>query len=146
MNEVNPGAQPQANAGAVPTMERTKFCKHCGQTIPEDAVICTQCGRQVEELRQAAPVQAQPQIIINNDNTNTNTNTNNNYGAVPRGREKNKWVALLLCLFLGGIGAHKFYEGKIVMGIIYLFTAGLFGIGVLVDFISLLFKKNPYYV
>ncbi|WP_443965032.1 TM2 domain-containing protein, partial [Ruminococcus sp.] len=105
-----------------------------------------QCGRQVEELRQAAPVQAQPQIIINNDNTNTNTNTNNNYGAVPRGREKNKWVALLLCLFLGGIGAHKFYEGKIVMGIIYLFTAGLFGIGVLVDFISLLFKKNPYYV
>ena len=32
------------------------------------------------------------------------------------------------------------------MGIIYLFTAGLFGIGVLVDFISLLFKKNPYYV
>jgi ribosomal protein L40E len=146
MNEVNPGAQPQANAGAVPTMERTKFCKHCGQKIPEDAVICTQCGRQVEELRQAAPVQAQPQIIINNDNTNTNTNTNNNYGAVPRGREKNKWVALLLCLFLGGIGAHKFYEGKIVMGIIYLFTAGLFGIGVLVDFISLLFKKNPYYV
>ena len=112
MNEVNPGAQPQANAGAVPTMERTKFCKHCGQKIPEDAVICTQCGRQVEELRQAAPVQAQPQIIINNDNTNTNTNTNNNYGAVPRGREKNKWVALLLCLFLGGIGAHKFYEGK----------------------------------
>ena len=77
MNEVNPGAQPQANAGAVPTMERTKFCKHCGQKIPEDAVICTQCGRQVEELRQAAPVQAQPQIIINNDNTNTNTNTNN---------------------------------------------------------------------
>lgn len=146
MNEVNSGAQPQANAGAVPTMERTKFCKHCGQKIPEDAVICTQCGRQVEELRQAAPVQAQPQIIINNDNTNTNTNTNNNYGAVPRGREKNKWVALLLCLFLGGIGAHKFYEGKIVMGIIYLFTAGLFGIGVLVDFISLLFKKNPYYV
>ena len=148
MNEVNPGAQPQANAGAVPTMERTKFCKHCRQKIPEDAVICTQCGRQVEELRQAAPVQAQPQIIINNDNTNTNTNTNtnNNYGAVPRGREKNKWVALLLCLFLGGIGAHKFYEGKIVMGIIYLFTAGLFGIGVLVDFISLLFKKNPYYV
>ena len=39
MNEVNPGAQPQANAGAVPTMERTKFCKHCGQKIPEDAVM-----------------------------------------------------------------------------------------------------------
>ena len=32
---------------------RTKFCKHCGGKIPEDAVVCTLCGRQVEELRQA---------------------------------------------------------------------------------------------
>ena len=45
-----------------------------------------------------------------------------------------------------GTSVSQDYEGKIVMGIIYLFTAGLFGIGVLVDFISLLFKKNPYYV
>lgn len=27
---------------------KTKFCKHCGTQIPEDAVICTACGRQVE--------------------------------------------------------------------------------------------------
>ena len=59
---------------------------------------------------------------------------------------KDKWVAVLLCLFLGGIGAHKFYEGKIGMGILYLFTVGLFGIGWLVDFIVLLMKPNPYYV
>ena len=57
-----------------------------------------------------------------------------------------EWVALLLCLFLGIVGGHKFYEGKIGMGILYIFTLGLAGIGVLVDLIVLLFKPNPYYV
>ena len=32
------------------TTEKTKFCKHCGAKIPEDAVLCTACGRQVEKL------------------------------------------------------------------------------------------------
>lgn len=27
---------------------KTKFCKYCAQKIPEDAVVCTHCGRQVE--------------------------------------------------------------------------------------------------
>jgi len=30
----------------------TKFCKHCGSTIPFDAVVCTACGRQVEQINQ----------------------------------------------------------------------------------------------
>lgn len=33
-----------------------------------------------------------------------------------------------------------------VMGVIYLFSLGLFGIGVFIDFLALLFKPNPYYV
>ena len=32
------------------------------------------------------------------------------------------------------------------MGVLYFFTVGLFGIGVIVDVITLLFKPNPYYV
>lgn len=62
------------------------------------------------------------------------------------GVEKNKWIAFSLCLFLGYFGAHKFYEGKSGMGILYLFTAGLFGIGWMVDTILLLLKPNPYYI
>ena len=123
------------------TQIKTKFCKHCGETIPEDAVICTKCGRQVEELRQN-----QPNVVINNTNTNTNTNTVQNTTTGLGGKMKNKWIALLLCLFLGIFGAHKFYEGKIGMGILYLCTGGLLGIGVVIDFIGLLFKPNPYYV
>lgn len=122
-------------------VERTKFCKYCGAKIPEDAVLCTACGRQVEELKGAA-VQ-QPQIVINNDNINTNTNTNVNAAVVGR-KTCNKWVALLLCIFLGWIGAHKFYEGKAGMGILYIFTVGLFGIGWFIDIISILLKPNPY--
>ena len=60
------------------------------------------------------------------------------------GKMKNKWVAVALCFFLGVFGAHKFYEGKIGMGILYLFTCGLFGIGTIIDFFVLLFKPNPY--
>ena len=62
------------------------------------------------------------------------------------GPPRNKWIALLLCMFFGFIGIHKFYEGKIGMGILYLFTFGLFGIGWFIDCIVLLFKPNPYYV
>lgn len=118
---------------------RTKFCKHCGAKIPEAAVICTACGCQVEELKQAE----QPSIVVNNNNVNTNTVS---AGIMVGGRMKNKWVAVLLCLFLGYLGAHRFYEGKIGSGILWLLTVGLFGIGWLVDFIILLTKPNPYYV
>ena len=124
--------------------EKTKYCKHCGQKIPEAAVICTHCGCQVEEMKKSSE---QPSIVINNANNNANTNTNTNVNQAMFGvRAKNKWVAFLLCVFLGYFGAHKFYEGKVGMGILYLFTAGLFTIGWLIDCIVLLCKPNPYYV
>lgn len=59
--------------------------------------------------------------------------------------KKSKWVALLLCLFLGEFGAHKFYEGRILLGIVYILTCGFVGVGIVIDLIILLFKPNPYY-
>lgn len=117
------------------------FCKYCGAQIADEAVMCVNCGRQVADFRGAvnpngaAPYQ-QPPIIINNVNQN-----NNAIGVKP----KNKWTAFLLCLFLGIFGVHKFYEGKPGMGILYLFTAGLFGIGCFVDLIVILLKPRYYY-
>lgn len=51
-------------------------------------------------------------------------------------------VDLLLCLFLGIFGVHKFYRGKIGMGILYIFTCGLFGIGVIVDLVKIIMQMG----
>ena len=118
----------------------TKYCQTCGAVIPAAAVVCTNCGCQVGQMKAETP-----NIVINNTNTNANVNTNV-IGARYGGHPKNKWVSFVLCLCLGWLGGHKFYEGKAVMGIIYLFTFGLFGFGWLIDCILLLLKPNPYYV
>lgn len=114
-----------------------KFCQHCGQPIDSACVVCTHCGKQVSPVQPPSP----PQVIVNNNNINQN-----NVGGPIGLRPKDKWIALLLCIFLGGLGAHKFYEGRILFGILYLFTLGLFGFGVIVDIILILCKPNPYYV
>ncbi|MEM8865205.1 MAG: TM2 domain-containing protein [Planctomycetota bacterium] len=49
----------------------------------------------------------------------------------------NHTVAWLLLTFLGVFGAHRFYLGKWLTGLLYALTAGLFGIGVLYDFWTL---------
>ena len=116
------------------------FCSKCGNNIDKNAVICPACGVPTANYQQQqAPVPVN--VTVSNVNTNVNTNVNGK-GSKP----KNKWVAVVLCFFLGVLGAHKFYEGKVGMGILYIITVGLFGIGALIDFIVLLFKPNPYYV
>jgi TM2 domain-containing membrane protein YozV len=60
---------------------------------------------------------------------------------VATGKVVNKTVYCLLCFFVGWLGVHKFYAGKVGMGILYIFTVGLFGIGVFVDLIVGLLKK-----
>lgn len=146
----------------------SKFCTACGkaQTDENAVVYCSACGAQVaagvdtcpacgapivaatpapapapqsNPVPQPAPA-SQPTIIINNTNSNVNT-----VGG-QTGKRCNKWVSFFLCLFLGVFGGHRFYEGRIGSGILYLFTAGLFFVGVIVDLIAILGKPDPYYV
>ena len=60
----------------------------------------------------------------------------------------NKWMALLLWFFLGGVGGHKFYIGRNDLGIAYLLSMTIgwlfiippivVGILLIVDFIAIL--------
>ncbi len=62
--------------------------------------------------------------------------------------EKDWLITLLLSLFLGTLGVHRFYVGKIGTGILELITLGGCGIWALIDIIMIItgkFKdKNGY--
>lgn len=90
------------------------FCKFCGKEIPDDSLFCKYCGKQFE------------QNTTNNATAkNANRTTNKNVSL------KSKTTCLLLCLFIGGLGAHRFYAGKIGSAIgmiaLYIFGLALFG-------------------
>lgn len=46
-------------------------------------------------------------------------------------------IAWLLLTFLGIFGVHRFYQGKLGTGILYLLTVGVFGMGIVYDFLTL---------
>lgn len=127
-------------------MEAIK-CSGCGANMTIDiensVATCPYCGSKHHLDK----------VIVNNTTinyinspTDTQPNTRTQYSSEVYGKEKNKYIALLLCIFLGFLGAHKFYEGKFGMGVFYIFTLGFFYIGWIIDIIVLLTKPNPYYV
>lgn len=61
--------------------------------------------------------------IVVNVNNNSNDNTTN----------KSLVIAVVLWFFLGIIGIHRFYLGHVGIGVLYLLTGGLCGIGWLID-------------
>ncbi len=93
-----------------------KFCQECGTAIARDAITCSQCGaRQNSERPVYVEVRQQP-----SENES----------------KKSRLVALLLFIFLGCFGAHRFYVGKVGTGILMLFFGWFtFGIWHLIDFI-----------
>ena len=52
--------------------------------------------------------------------------------------DKNWLATLLLCLFVGVLGVHRFYVGKIGTGILQLITLGGCGIWTIIDLIMII--------
>lgn len=57
---------------------------------------------------------------------------------------KSKGIAYLLWFFFGLLGIHRFYLGKVGSGVVYLLTAGVFGIGWLIDLFTLGTQVDVY--
>jgi TM2 domain-containing membrane protein YozV len=55
--------------------------------------------------------------------------------------DKDWIVVILLCLFLGGFGVHRFFVGKTGTGIAMLLTLGGLGIWSLIDLIMIIVGK-----
>lgn len=65
------------------------------------------------------------------------------------GSEKSQVTALLLVIFLGWLGVHRFYLGYTWQGVVQLLTLGGFGIWALIDLIRIITgdlqpKNGPY--
>lgn len=102
-------------------------CPQCGAPIEPGVTECKFCGEKFaqqqanQQFQQAAPQQQyaqqpQPTVVIQQAAPQQVVYT----GINPSWPVKSKMAAGLLAIFLGGIGVHKFYLGKIGMGIVYL--------------------------
>jgi hypothetical protein len=100
------------------------FCQKCGKELPDQAAFCPQCGHPVRAAA-TAPAAVSPAA------------SRPGYSPDKVVSPFSRLAALLLCIFTGFLGVHRFYVGKIGTGIAMIFTAGGLGIWVLVDFIMI---------
>ncbi len=108
------------------------FCPRCGLQAGTEPRICPHCGTRYHTnacptcgylpLRDRAP--AEEVRVVERVAE-----------AHPAVSPKSRLAALLLVLFLGILGIHRFYVGKVGTGILFFLTAGFFGIGWLIDLI-----------
>lgn len=107
-NEINDKAVVCVNCG-VPPLAENKFCPSCGAATQPNQVVCIKCGTSLA----------------------SHTFSNSSAGS-------SQVVALLLCIFIGGLGIHRFYLGYTWQGVVQLLTLGGCGIWVLIDLIRII--------
>ena len=110
-------------------------CKNCGSNsfrkIDKDSYECKYCGILLrKKFATIKEEEKKTSVLLDdfNEDKKIQSKQNSHNFAV---------VKLLLCIFLGYYGVHRFVEGKIGTGLLFLFTYGLFGIGYICDIFRL---------
>ena len=93
---------------------KQNVCPQCGAPIDFGATECKYCGEKINTQQPQMGYQ-QPQVVIQQVQPVYNVT-----GINPSWPIKSKVAAGLLGIFLGGLGIHKFYLGKVGLGIVYL--------------------------
>ncbi|BCA94827.1 hypothetical protein TUM19329_11880 [Legionella antarctica] len=104
-------------------MNTNNFCLRCGNPLDSDALFCSKCGTRTEQAT------IQSQAVKNSAPLKENQSS------------KSGKAALILCIFLGMLGAHRFYVGKIWTGILMLLSGGAIGVWALIDVIVIVKNK-----
>lgn len=87
------------------------------------------------EAKEAKFVKARQAKQLSNDRTHAAMVKQTELGKASN-PQKQKTIALLLAIFLGQFGAYRFFKHQYGLGILYLFTGGLFFIGWIVDIVQ----------
>ncbi|MNX68447.1 TM2 domain protein [compost metagenome] len=104
-----------------------RTCEHCSAKMLENQVICGRCGSDPvkaqarrERLEAVANTPAIPfvgdEMVAMKDMTDAQRLL---FQAELTKVRKDKTIAFVLTLFLGGLGAHHFYLGRIGLGVLY---------------------------
>ncbi|MBN2155233.1 MAG: TM2 domain-containing protein [Candidatus Lokiarchaeota archaeon] len=117
------------------------YCASCGAKLDERSKFCEYCGTKIlyTDAEQTYSDQSSSghyssTIKVNVHRPEYRQSDSSNYPISP----KSRLITLLLWVFFGALGVHYFYVGRIGMGILWLVTGGLFGIGLLIDLIVIL--------
>ena len=87
------------------------YCRDCGQLISNDSLKCTNCGTR----KGLGRIKSHSIEVCEFCGAKLNNNIDELNIKI-----KNKLLAGLLALFLGGMGIHRFYLGYIKIGIVQL--------------------------
>ena len=102
------------------------FCRNCGLELNNQAGTCPHCGIQINkgvQYCQSCGKTTQP-----TDKVCINCNTKLAGG-------KDWLTTLLLNIFVGYLGVHRFYTGNIGIGLLQLFTVGGCGVWTIIDLV-----------
>ena len=120
-------------------------CEYCGTPRQKGETKCPACGAYYPDDGSAENVSRELTTVSDKvENVGGGSSIESRIGAklgakINSPAVKKVTEALIMffiTLFVGIIGVHRFVKGKVLTGILWLCTAGLFGVGYIVDLVT----------